>query len=125
MDSDKIFKYGGFEGKLDLADYIDLERWELALDKIRKVGSAANENERASETMKRTVLAIAALLDDVFPDQNASNLILGSSTSVDDAMGAYDAILQFTSSQNENVTNKWKEITNKYAPNREQRRAKK
>lgn len=92
---ENTFKYGKFEGTLDLADYAVAELWENALEQFKQDCQKADSEERGSAKMKGVFDAMGAIFDTVFPGQNASKLVLDGTTSLSVALEAVNALIKY------------------------------
>lgn len=117
-DINKVFKYGDFEGILDVTDYVVVERFEKAFNACSKVLRSARQINSESQTYKKIVLTIAKVFEDTFDDENASNKILGSSTSAAEAIKALYELVDYVQGQRESVAKHWNQMMNKYSPSK-------
>ena len=100
----KVFEYGGLSAPLDMTDYVVAERVQNAVVALEAVKEKLTPDKPVFEQMKLLFHAYAQVLIDATGDENAANLALGGSTSLDEVISAVFALTDFARAQNEAFT---------------------
>lgn len=119
----KPFKYGSFEQTVDFTDYRRLEKYEADMIEYQKRLAAATAGEKSyAAQVKGMFDAVVFIFDSTF-QKGASNQILGESTSLNEAITAFHALVEYRQAQDKETTANWTHISEKYSPkNRQTRR---
>jgi hypothetical protein len=118
QDINKVFRYGGFEARFDASDFRQMERAEAAVMGLDGLDERVAEVDGMIEKLKTMFYAFAGVLDKAFDNENAANLALGGTASLDDAVDAVFAFVAFVQAQDAAIAERWTKLTSKYAPKR-------
>lgn len=120
----KVFQYGNFEGVVDFTDFRVLEKYEKDMGEYQRMVTVATGDEKSYAAKIHGLFdAVVFIFDSTF-GEGASNQILGESTSLNEAIQAFNALVEYRQAQDNESTASWKQIADKYSPkNRQQRRA--
>lgn len=107
------------ELEVDFLDIEVMERYEQALEEIQKHGQDT-KGKKASEVMRQECQSVFDFFDAVFGEGAAEDVFQNKMNFLE-CYQALEAVIQYANNQLEEVD----KITNKYSPNRAQRRTKK
>lgn len=116
--SQTIWETNGTSFEFDLTDADDCERYENALEKLRKAENNVKKDGRESEFIRAFCKMLADFFDAVLGEGASAKIFEGKKTSVAVYLETYDNFLDFANTQKAGI----KERFAKYNPNRQQRR---
>lgn len=112
----KPFQFGKFKGVIDFTDFAVVERFEAALEDFHaRIADAENNNTTYKQSLKAMFDAVTDLLESTL-GEGASNQVLGSTTSMNEAMGAFQALVDYRHAQDLSVSQDWMKTAEKYSP---------
>lgn len=122
----KPFQYGEFSAVIDFTDFRRQEKYEADYEVYKQRIAAVDLKSSSYATQLRALFDAAAFILEETLGEGACNKLLGDSSSVNEAMDAFQALVDYRKSQDDATAASWTEIAEKYSPkNRKQRRAEK
>ena len=115
-----VFEHNGASYEFDFRDAEDAERFEKAVEELKKAEKAIKKDGSASEMIKGHCQMLKAFFNVCLCD-GAGNAVCGSRNNITACYEAYDAFLSFVNAQKDDVISA-KNVFAKYS-NRQQRRA--
>ncbi len=116
--SQTIWETNGTSFEFDLTDADDCERYENALEKLRKAENNVKKDGRESEFIRAFCKMLGDFFNDVLGDGASEKIFKGKKTSVAVYLEVYDDFLAFANTQKSGLKDRFA----KYSPNRQQRR---
>lgn len=120
--SPMIWRVNGCEFILDLQDVDEIERFEKAIERMDIAEKALPKDGKASDRMRAYCMMYRNLYDDLF-GEGAAQKIFGDTNNARVCNEVYEQFLTFVESQGEVASTSRRRITERYSPNRAQRRA--
>lgn len=111
------FKYGDYNATIDFSDFSVVDKFESAIKELDEDIKSANSKSQYIDIVKGLFYAITNLFDSTL-GEGASNEILGSSTGLNSALDALQALVDYRHQQGGLLTQAWKSIAKQYSPQR-------
>lgn len=113
-----MIKINGIELELDIFDAETAEIYEDALDEVKNQATV-KDGAKMSDMIRTQCNAVFNFFDEVF-GEGTSKEVFGEKTNLMECLRAFEIVIEYVSNQTEEA----KKMTDKYSPNRAQRRAK-
>lgn len=118
-----LYKINNAELEIDMEDYDFQKRYEDAFERLGEEEKALQKFGKSSEITKKYCEMFRNLFDDIF-GAGTSGKLFGDKYNISQTNEVYDEFIEICSSQAKKARENMEKMTNKYKPNRAQRRSK-
>lgn len=103
------FEYGGYSKAIDFTDYKVAESLEKELVEFNRAVNSIKDKENSAKQMKAMFLAIVRMIE-AAAGKGSSNDILGDSSSLNEALLAMRALLDYKNKQTKESVDTWQQM---------------